>query len=65
MKRKRGVRERKVDLASRPPVIKIGDKNIGFKNLIMYLDVWFDQEMGVKTHCKKLGEKVNTFCELR
>jgi len=53
------VRERKVDLANRPPVIKVGDKSIKFKKSVRYLGVWFDQEIGVKTHCEKLGNKLD------
>jgi len=41
-KKRKRVKERKADLASRLPVIKIGDKSIGFKNLVKYLGVWFD-----------------------
>jgi len=49
---------RKVDLASRPPIIKIGEKSISFRKTVRYLGVWFDQGMGVKTHCEKLGERM-------
>jgi len=52
------VRKRKVDLASRPPVIKIGDASIKFKNSFRYLGV--DQGMGIKNYCKKLGERIET-----
>jgi len=38
-RKRKQVRERKVDLASRPPTIKIGDKSIRFKKSVRYLGV--------------------------
>jgi len=53
------IRERKVDLANRPPVIKIEDDSIKFKRSVRYIVVWLDQRMGVKSHCEKLGDRID------
>jgi len=57
-RKRKQARGKKVDFASRPPVIKIGEKSISFRKTVRYLGVWFDQGMGVKTHCEKLGERM-------
>jgi len=37
--------KRKIDLVSKPLVIKIRDKNIEFKGSVRYLGAWLGQEM--------------------
>lgn len=49
---------RRPNMANRYPVIRIGNTRIAFKDSVRYLGVHFDKEMGVRTHCLYLREKV-------
>lgn len=59
-RKRKAVRAKKADLASRPPTIRIGETSIKFKKTVRYLGVNFDREMRVHTHCKHLSDKVGS-----
>lgn len=63
--RKRRVhRDHKVDYATRPPKIQIGNSNIKFQKSIRYLGVHFDSGMSVHSHVQYLRQKVGRTFEL-
>ena len=55
--------KRKTNFESRPPIIKIGDARIKFKDSIRYLGVHFDKGMGVRTHCLYMKTKLESLFE--
>jgi len=56
--RKRKTNTRTVDFGSRPPIIRIGNSKIGFKETVRYLGVHIDKGLKVRSHCAYLNSKV-------
>lgn len=58
--RKRKTNKRVVDFANRPPIIKIENTKIRFKNSVRYLGIHFNRGMGVGAHCSYLSAKLGS-----
>jgi len=56
--RKRKNVKKTVDFENRPPIIKIGNTNIKFKQTVRYLGVHLDKNLKVRSHCEYLNSKV-------